>query len=149
MSNGSTKNVNRSSFEIEDETVSTELTESLNAALHTEFAPEMHINVHVRSDGQSITLDCATGVRLSEAPNDAEVAAVLLQLCASLDDINLRIGLLGEYDEVHLYTTLLTAELQAADLAGTAQAINSRAMGVRQLILADPSGDASNGGTEY
>ncbi len=122
------------SLEGAPETLGAQLTRMVNEVIGEQIPPAATLEVHARPDGESITLDCATGVRLSEASDEAATAVLLLKLCACLDDAGLRIGVTGEYDDVHLYRMLPTADLAAAELADMARSLQRRAAGLQQLI---------------
>ena len=129
-----------------DDTPGARLTRLVSEAIVTEVPARVRMIVHAPADGASVTLDCETGAHLSDAADPSASAAMLLTLCASLADADLRIGLVGEYDDVHLYLMLPTADLDATDLVDRARSLASRAEGLQTLIGSIPPLQIGQGG---
>jgi len=121
-----------------NDTPGARLTVMINQALGADTTAGVSLTVHTAANGGSITLDCATGVCLSDAADQAVCAARLLELCTGFDDPDLRIGLTGEYDDVHLFKSLPTAELAATDLIDAAAILLGRAGGLQGLVSSKP-----------
>ncbi len=109
------------------------LTAQLGEALRGAIPDGVDLTVHSQGGGRGVTLDCGTGIRLADASDEASSGRLLLELNASLDD-TARIGVAGEYDEVHLYSLFPTSTLEATELVDSARALLTRAGGLRQLI---------------
>jgi len=109
------------------------LAEALQEMLREELTPGVGFAVLPHPNGQSLTLACATGVRLADVENPA-AASLLLELCETIDDSSLRIGVEGEFDAVHLYRLVLTEGLETVDLVTIAGSMSEVASGLQQLL---------------
>lgn len=115
----------------------------VNQIVAAELPASVQLTAHAAADGDGITLDAAVDACLRDAADPGAAAATLLQLNASLDDADLRIGLVGEYDQLHLYRMLPFAGLNAPTLIEAARALAIRAGGLHELVTAAPAGSRS------